>query len=177
MLDQSVIMAMSIPAREICTMPVTRISCLCLTSLFLVFALSACKMESQPVKGFILPDGDVALGEQVFVKYGCHGCHTIPGVDLPKIEPEPELVLEIGGEVYRVKNEGELLTSVINPTHVVSQEYITKLESTNRGSAESPMPYYGDAMTITEMINLVAFLRAQYSKLMPDFFQSYVPGD
>jgi hypothetical protein len=170
-------MAVSIPAREICTMPVTRNSCLCLISLFLVFALSACKMESPPVKGFILPDGDVALGEQVFVKYGCHGCHTILGVDLPKIEPAPEFVLEIGGEVYRVKNEGELLTSVIIPTHVVSQEYISKLESANVGSAESPMPYYGDAMTITEMINLVAFLRVQYSKLMPDFFQSYVPGD
>jgi hypothetical protein len=39
------------------------------------------------------------------------------------------------------------------------------------------MPYYGDAMTITEMINLVTFLRAQYSKLMPDFFQSYTPSD
>jgi hypothetical protein len=37
------------------------------------------------------------------------------------------------------------------------------------------MPYYGDVMTIAEMINLVAFLHAQYSKLQPDFFQGQVP--
>jgi len=164
-------------AKEISAMPVTRTAIFSLGSLILMLALSACKMESPAVKGFVLPDGDVALGEQVFTKYGCHGCHTIPGVDLPKIEPEPELVIEIGGEVYRVKNYGELLTSVINPNHEVSPESINKLESAGRTDGNTPMPFYGDAMTITEMINLVAFLRAQYSKMMPDFFQSYIPGD
>jgi len=158
-------------------MPVNKTAYFSLGFLLLMLALSACTVESPAVKGFVLPDGDVALGEQVFIKYGCHGCHTIPGVDLPKIEPEPAVVMEIGGEVYRVKNEGELLTSVINPTHVVSQEYINKLESADRTDQSTPMPFYGDAMTITEMINLVAFLRTQYSKMMPDFFQSYIPGD
>ena len=148
-----------------------------LVSLLLMVALSSCKMESPAVRGFVLPDGDVTLGEQVFTKYGCHGCHTVPGVDLPKIEPEPELVIEIGGEVYRVKNYGELLTSVINPNHEISPESVNKLETAGRTKESTPMPFYGDAMTITEMINLVAFLRAQYSKIMPDFFQSYVPGD
>lgn len=146
-----------------------------LASLFLLFALSACNRESPPVKGFILPQGDVASGEQVFVKYGCHGCHTIPGVDLPEIDPAPTVVLAIGGEVYQVKNYGELLTSVINPTHVVSQEYITKLDNAQQAGAGTPMPFYGDIMTITEMIDLVAFLHAQYSQLMPEFFQSYAP--
>jgi sulfur-oxidizing protein SoxX len=158
-------------------MSVKKITYFNLGTILLTVVLSACTVESPPVKGFVMPDGDVALGEQVFIKYGCHGCHTIPGVDLPKIEPEPELMLEIGGEVYRVKNYGELLTSVINPTHVVSQEYINKLEDINSSDGNSPMPYYGDAMTITEMINLVSFLQAQYNKLMPDFFQSYIPGD
>ena len=148
-----------------------------LVSLLLMVALSSCKMESPAVRGFVLPDGDVALGEQVFTKYGCHGCHTIPGVDLPRIEPEPDVVIEIGGEVYRVKNYGELLTSVINPNHEISPESVNKLETAGRTNESTPMPFYGDVMTITEMINLVAFLRAQYSKIMPDFFQSYVPGD
>ena len=94
-----------------------------------------------------------------------------------EIEPEPELVIEIGGEVYRVKNYGELLTSVINPNHEISPESVNKLVTAGRSEKSTPMPFYGDAMTITEMINLVAFLRAQYSKIMPDFFQSYVPGD
>ena len=158
-------------------MPVNKTAYFSLASLLLMVVLSSCKMESPAVKGFVLPDGDVALGEQVFTKYSCHGCHTIPGVDLPEIEPEPELVIEIGGEVYRVKNYGELLTSVINPNHEISPESTAKLETAGRTDGSTPMPFYGDAMTITEMINLVAFLRAQYSKIMPDFFQSYVPGD
>ncbi|MCJ7814612.1 MAG: hypothetical protein MUP31_01040, partial [Xanthomonadales bacterium] len=96
-------------------MPVNKTAYFSLGFLFLVAVLSACTVESPPVKGFVLPVGDVALGEQVFIKFGCYGCHTIRGVDLPKLEPEPALILEIGGEVYRVKNEGELLTAVINP--------------------------------------------------------------
>ena len=157
-------------------MPLNRIARFSLCSLLLTVVLGACTVESPPVKGFIMPVGDVALGEQVFVKYACHGCHTIPGVDLPKVDPAPPFVMEIGGDVYRVKNEGELLTSVINPTHVVSQEYINQIEDVAHQDGSTPMPYYGDAMTITEMVNLVTFLRAQYSKLMPDFFQSYAPG-
>lgn len=148
-----------------------------LVSLFFMVALAACTVESPPVKGFILPEGDIAQGEQVFVKYGCHGCHVIPGVALPVMDPEPEVLLEIGGEVYQVKNYGELLTSVINPVHVVSPEYLKELEESERSGASTPMPYYGDTMTITEMINLVAFLHAQYSKMMPDFFESYYPED
>jgi sulfur-oxidizing protein SoxX len=158
-------------------MPVTRTAFISLGSLLLMIAISACTRESPPVKGFVLPGGDVAQGEQVFVKYSCHGCHTISGVDLPVIEPAPPFVMEIGGEVYRVKNEGELLTSVINPTHVVSEKYLNQLEQADHKDGSTPMPYYGDAMTITEMINLVTFLRAQYSKMMPDFFESYAPAE
>ena len=159
-------------------MPAIRTACFRLGFLLFVaslFVLSACTVESPPVKGFILPDGDVAQGEQVFIKYNCHGCHTIPGVDLPKNEFEPPFTLEIGGAVYRVKGYGELLTAVINPDHVISKDYIKQLEETERKVVISPMPYYGDVMTIAEMIDLVSFLHAQYSKLQPDFFQGQVP--
>lgn len=139
----------------------------------LLLTLAACTRESPPVKGFVLPEGDLVKGEKVFVKYHCHACHTIPGVDLPRIEPPPPFVMAIGGEVYRVKNSGELLTAVLNPTHVLSQEYVAKLDKAQQSNVSSPMPYYGDAMSITEMINLVTFLQAQYHKLMPDFFQGY----
>jgi len=148
-----------------------------LVSIFFMVALSACTVESPAVKGFVLPEGDVARGEQVFIKFGCPGCHTIPGVDLPEMDPEPEILLEIGGEVYRIKNYGELLTSVINPVHVISPKYLSKLDESDRSKASTPMPYYGDTMTVTEMINLVAFLHDKYSKLMPDFFESYYPED
>ena len=147
------------------------------TSLFLLLTVSACKMDLQPVKGFVLPEGDLAKGELVFTKYGCNGCHTIPGVDLPELGTDPQILLEIGGEVYRVKNTGELLNSVITPNHVVSPEYVSKLKLAEGSKVDTPMPFYGDTMTVTELIDLVAFLRIQYSKLMPDFFESYLPED
>ncbi len=140
-----------------------------------LFVLSACSVKSPPVKGFVLPEGDVVQGEQVFIEYNCHGCHTIPGVDLPKNDFEPPFILEIGGKVHRVRGYGELLTAVINPDHVISKEYTKVLEKADRAAVISPMPYYSDVMTIAEMIDLVAFLHVQYSKLQPDFFRGRVP--
>jgi len=159
-------------------MPANRTACFRLGFLLLMaslFVLSACTVESPPVKGFVLPDGDVAHGQQVFTKYNCHGCHTIPDVDLPKNEFKPPFTMEIGGAVYRVKDYGELLTAVINPDHVISKKYIKELEEADRAVVISPMPYYGDVMTIAEMIDLVSFLHAQYSKLQPEFFKGRVP--
>jgi cytochrome c2 len=169
---------MSFLAKEVYIMPANRTARSRLGFLLLMaslFVLSACTVESPPVKGFVLPDGDVAQGEQVFIKYNCHGCHTIPEVDLPKNEFEPPFTLELGGVVYRVKGYGELLTAVISPDHVISEDYISDLEEADRKAVISPMPYYGDVMTIAEMIDLVAFLHAQCSKLQPDFFQGQVP--
>jgi mono/diheme cytochrome c family protein len=138
--------------------------------------LSACTAESPPVQGFVLPEGNVAQGKQVFIKYNCHSCHTITGVDLPKNEFEPPFILELGGAVYRVKGYGELLTAVVIPDHVIARKYIAQLEEANRKVAISPMPYFGDAMTITELIDVVAFLHAQYTRLQPDFFPNIYPG-
>ncbi len=85
-----------------------------LTAIILL-AISACSEEGKPVKGFVLPEGDIAQGEQVFVDFNCHGCHTIPGVDFPDVDFTPPFILKIGGKVYRVKHYGELLTAVTNP--------------------------------------------------------------
>ena len=138
-----------------------------------LFILSACFGEPAPVKGFILPEGDVAQGQQVFLDFNCHGCHTIAEVDLPESEFEPPFILEIGGKVYRVKNYGELLTAVVNPDHIISRKYIALLEQADRDVVLSPMPYYGEEMTVAELIDLIAFLHAQYIKLQPDYYKSH----
>ncbi len=138
-----------------------------------LFILSACSGDQAPVKGFVLPEGDVAQGQQVFLDFNCHGCHTIPEVDLPESEFEPPFILEIGGKVYRVKNYGELLTAVVNPDHIISRKYIAMLEQAERKFVISPMPYYGEEMTVAELIDLVAFLHVQYSKLQPNYYRSH----
>lgn len=137
--------------------------------------LAACSEDPMPVRGFMLPEGDVAQGEQVFVDFNCHGCHTIPDVDFPETEFEPPFILEIGGEVYRVKTYGELLTAVVNPDHIISPKYIAMLENAERGVVISPMPYYGEEMTVAELIDVVTFLHAQYKRLQPEFYQEFYP--
>jgi len=146
---------------------------LCLFLISGVLILPACSEKPQPVKGFVLPEGDVAQGEQVFIKYNCHGCHAITGVELPENEFEPPFILELGGKVYRVRNYGELMTSVVNPDHVISRKYVALLEKADREALISPMPYFIEDMTVAELIDLVAFLHAQYSLLLPNHYKGH----
>jgi hypothetical protein len=127
-----------------CTGNIPKAGLLGLFATFALLALTACTGDAKPVKGFVLPQGDIAQGEQVFVDFNCHGCHTIPGVEFPKTEFEPPFILEIGGEVYRVKNYGELLTAVVNPDHILSVKYKAMLAKAERETIISPMPYYGE---------------------------------
>ena len=92
---------------------------------------------------------------------------------MPDNEFEPPFILPIGGEVYRVKTYGELLTAVVNPDHIISRKYIVMLEQADRNVVISPMPYYGEEMTVAELIDPVEFLHAQYSKLQPNYYQSH----
>jgi mono/diheme cytochrome c family protein len=138
-----------------------------------LLALSACTGESKPVKGFVLPKGDMVRGEQVFVEYNCYHCHSIPGVEFPKRTIEPPFILEIGGEVFRVKNYGELMTSIVNPDHVISPKYRAMLAKSERKVVVSPMPSFGEVMTIAELIDLVEYLHAKYTKLQPGYYRGY----
>lgn len=135
--------------------------------------LTACTGEQKPVKGFVLPEGDIAKGEQLFVKFNCHQCHTIPGKTFPEPKVQSPFTLAIGGEVYRVKNYGELLTAIVTPDHFVSARYRRLLAQAEQGAAISPMPDYTADMTVDELINLVEFLHAQYSKLQPNYYNAY----
>ena len=138
-----------------------------------LLAVSACSEEGKPVKGFVLPKGDIAQGEQVFIDFNCHVCHTIPDVDFPVAEFTPPFVVPIGGEVYRVKNYGELLTAIVNPDHIISTKYIAMLERADRDAVISPMPYYGEDMTVAELIDLVEFLHSHYTRLQPQYYRGY----
>ena len=138
-----------------------------------LLALSACSGDHKPVKGFVLPEGDIDQGQQVFVDFNCHACHTIPGVEFPAVEPQLPFILEIGGEVYRVKNYGELLTAVVNPDHIISPKYKAMMEKAHREAGLSPMPYRGEEMTVAELIDVVEFLHAQYTKLQPQYYRGY----
>lgn len=139
----------------------------------ILMTLPACTENGKPVKGFVLPKGDVAQGEQVFVDFNCQSCHTIPDLEFPEAGFTAPFILEIGGEVYRVKNYGELLTAVVNPDHIISPVYVAMIEKAEREMIISPMPYFGEEMTVAELNDLIEFLHAQYTRLQPQYYRGY----
>jgi cytochrome c len=51
-----------------------------LISLACVLSLAACAGRSEVAASQQVPGGDPKQGEQALRDYGCHACHTIPGV-------------------------------------------------------------------------------------------------
>jgi hypothetical protein len=65
----------------------------------------------------------------------------------------------LGGKIPYVKPDGELVTSIINPSYRITSGYHG--EGTE-GGRPSRMLDYGETMTVRQMIDLVAFLQAHY---------------
>lgn len=119
--------------------------------------------EKKMARGFALPKGDAEKGKQAFIELNCHTCHTVAGETLPEVQRAIKAP-NLGGEVYRVKTYGELVTSVVNPKHVISKDW--------EGST-SPMPVVNDRMTVAQMIDIVEFLNGCYVKLQPEYEVPY----
>lgn len=135
-----------------------------------IFAIAACQPKPESPKGFALPEGDIVKGKTAFIELQCHRCHEISGVELPDRPKGPGIEVPLGGEVYRVKTYGELVTSIINPTHVISPKY---KDSLTDESGKSTMPDHNDKMTVSQMIDLVSFLQSRYKLTHPDYDYSY----
>ena len=140
----------------------------------MVFA-SGCGQETKTVKGFILPEGDIEKGKATFVELGCRQCHSVAGVDLPPYDGVVSLQIEIGGKVLRVKNYGELMTSIVYPDHQLAPEYLKLLNEEEKKRGNSPMPDFRDTMTVKQLIDLAAFLHSRYEKLHPQYTGYYGP--
>jgi sulfur-oxidizing protein SoxX len=109
--------------------------------------------------GFSLPNGDEAMGKAAFVKYRCADCHTIVGMDDLRQGVKPLMTLPLGGRTEHVKAYDELVTSIINPSHVISPNFAGKDISVGD---RSKMPNYNHAMSVNELIDLVTFLESRY---------------
>jgi len=135
--------------------------------LLMVPFLFGCDTGPKSARGFSLPDGDAKQGEITFVELKCHACHTVSGVTLP--EEQQEQSIKLGGEVAHIKTYGELVTSIINPSHKLAKGYPHEAVASEDG--QSQMKNYNDAMMVSQLIDLVAFLQSHY-KLQP-----YTPTD
>lgn len=124
-----------------------------------VTACCGCVPGPTSGKGFTLPTGDVERGRAVFVELRCHACHTVSGVELPEIESELEPKVQLGGAVTRISTYGELVTSVINPSHKLASGYAADVVAVD---GESKMTNYNDVLTVQQLIDVVAFLQSRY---------------
>ena len=116
--------------------------------------------------------GDVARGQQAFVALGCNQCHVVNGIELPALAVTRPLTVELRGELVLAKTYGDLVTSIINPDHVISDRYLAQLPRTaQRAFTSSPM-YMNPDMKVTELIDIVAFLNSRYS-LLPGYTEYY----
>ena len=132
--------------------------------LYIGFALSllvivGCDEEG---RGFSLPPGDAETGKEVFQQLGCIGCHSIRGEDLKG--DDRELLVILGGPTSRVKSYGDLVTSVINPSHKIARAVTG--EAINEDGL-SKMKIYNEVMTVQQLVDLVTYLQATYEVLPP----------
>ena len=125
-----------------------------------------CAPGPKSSKGFTLPDGDSERGKEFFLSLRCYDCHSISGVDLPDAEEPDQVIVKLGGEVRRIKTYGELVTSVINPSHRLARGYSESLVAVE---GESKMKNYNDVLTVSQLIDVVAFLQSHYD------LESYEP--
>ncbi|NND06054.1 MAG: cytochrome C [Saprospiraceae bacterium] len=113
---------------------------------------------------YALPAGTVEAGKSNFVELGCNLCHSVGEIPWAG-EQSGHPHLPLGGETTKVKNYGDLVTSIINPSHKINREYIIQMR---RIVDNSPMTNYNEVMTIQELINLVTFLHGEYELVVPE---------
>ncbi len=130
------------------------------TGTMLLAVSIGCGTAPPPTSELVLPQGDPVLGKEAFLGMRCYDCHRIPGIDLPLAEEPNQAVVELGGEVTKVRSYADLVTSIINPSHRLATGYTEALVASG---GKSNMTNYNQAMTVAELINLVAFLEEQYN--------------
>lgn len=130
--------------------------------------LAGCDRDPMSETGFRLPAGDPAAGRETFLYMQCNQCHTIAGMDLPRVaEVEEPPYVELGGPVTSVKTYGQLVTAIINPSHKLADGYAEELVANDDG--RSKMYVYNRYMTVQELTDLVMFLQPRYDVVVPDF--------
>ncbi|WP_339863817.1 hypothetical protein [Paremcibacter congregatus] len=125
----------------------------------LIMFLTGCDQGPKSARGFSLPEGSVVNGEIKFVQLKCNDCHSVVGREEIREDVDPIMTVPLGGMTTRIVTYGELVTSIINPSHKISQRYLaTPVEE----EGQSKMRNYNELMTVQELIDIVAFLSEQY---------------
>ena len=99
---------------------------------------------------FTPPPGDPARGRQVFARLGCFRCHTVQGEGFPAPSGAgPDLTGM--GEHHPA---GYLAESILNPNAVIVEG-----PGSTGPDGLSTMPDYRESLTVSELIDLVTYLK------------------
>ena len=120
--------------------------------------LSNCNEQA---RGFAFPEGNIEEGKATFERLACNECHTVSGVEWKG--SDDNLKVHLGGAVTTLKSYGELVTSIINPSHKIAKSH--KYYTTGEG--DSKMKNYNEVMTVQELIDVVSFLQSEYDLESP----------
>jgi hypothetical protein len=122
----------------------------------LVLTLCGCEPAHKSARGFHLPDGDPARGHAAFVELRCHSCHAVQGAALPAPVADPPVPILLGGGTTTPWTDGEFVTAIVDPSHAIRTASPAGVQS----GRMSRMGDFGEAMTVRQMVDIVAFLRA-----------------
>jgi len=105
-----------------------------------------------------LPGGDPAAGRQAFLDLKCTACHRVPSepaFPLPvSANPGPPIDARLAG-----RDVSYLATSIIAPSHQLSLATATGVRENLKGVL-SPMGDFSRVMTVRQLVDLHAYLRA-----------------
>lgn len=132
--------------------------------------LQGCLFDPESARGFRLPEGDAERGRQAFLDLQCYACHQIPGIDLPR-GSESSLSVTLGGSVGRVRTYGELVTSIINPSHKLAPGY-EEDEVSAGGRSLMEEANLNEVMTVRQLTDVVTYLQPLY-KVHPPAYNPY----
>jgi hypothetical protein len=124
-----------------------------------VFSTCSCNAGRKAATGFHLPDGDAEKGRAVFVAMKCHACHRVADLDLEAPVVDPPVPVVLGGKVAYSRTDGELVAAIVDPSHRLAPGYPP---AAVRTGDLSRMGEFGDAMTVRQLIDVVAFLQSRY---------------
>ncbi len=146
-----------------------------LSIMLTITILAGCESGPNRGKGFSLPEGNILTGKATFVELGCNTCHSIADIEQLPSENKDLPRIKLGGSVGSarlIKTYGELVTSIINPSHKVVKRYNQGVIRTEDGG--STMRVYNDIMTVTQLVNLVTFLEDNYK--IPPYQRTKYPA-
>lgn len=146
------------------------IGILILVFVFLLLAVSGCDTQS---RGFALPNGNVEQGKAAFVELACNECHSVANSVEKLSNGHPEIHFKLGGPVTRVKTYGDLVTSIINPSHKISG--YAKSVVNQDADGNSRMRIYNEFMTVQQLVDITTYLETTYDVVKPPTTPLYMP--